>query len=69
MIFEKKAAKTSGLTKVFEFFSRARKCDAASLAKMSRESSSFPAALALLSRDKMVKIWLGVTVGFFSFFV
>ena len=34
MIFEKKAARLSVLTKVFEFFSRARECEAASLAKI-----------------------------------
>ena len=65
MILEKKATRVSGLTKVLEFFSRARECEAANLAKMSRESNSFPVALALWSRDKMVRIWLGVTMSFF----
>ena len=53
MTFEKKAVRISSLTEVFEFFSRARDCEAANLAKMSRESNLFPAALALnLSRSK-----------------
>ena len=41
----------------------------ASLAKMLRASGPFPAALALWSWDKTVRIWLGVTVSFFSFFL
>ena len=72
MIRDKKTASISGLTEVLEFFSRARMCDAANLAKMSMESNSFPAALALCSWDKMVKIWLqdvGVTMSFFLFFM
>ena len=56
MILENKAARVSGLTKVLEFFSRSRECEAANLAKMSRESNSFPAALALWSWDRMVRI-------------
>ena len=67
MIFEKKAARISGLTKVLEFFSRAWECDAANLAKISRESNSFPADLALWSWDKMVRIWVGVTMSFLCF--
>ena len=51
MIREKKAASVSGMIKFLEFFSRARECDAANLAKMSMESNSFHAALALYSWD------------------
>ena len=69
MIREKRTDRVSGLTKVLEFFSRAHECDAANLAKMLKKSNSFPAALTPWSWDKMVKILLGVTMSFFSFFV
>ena len=69
MICEKKEASVFGLTKVVEFFFRHLACVVAILMKMSKDSRSFPAALALRSCLKRTIIWLGVTISFLLFFL